>query len=259
MEFSNEFRVGVPVAEAWAALTTLERVAPCMPGAQLTGVEGDEHQGTIKVKVGPVTAQYKGVASFESQDPEAHRAVLVASGRDTRGQGNASARVEAQLTPDGDGTLVSVATKLTITGKIAQFGRGIIADVSDKLLQTFATNLEKELTSNTLPADGDGPAAGAGGAVMPAEVAAPDLPEAPVEPAAGPERPGAEAYGPDTLATETGEAAPASAPVDTAEVDTVEVEAIDLLAVAQGAILKRLVPVMVAVVVLAALVAWLLF
>jgi carbon monoxide dehydrogenase subunit G len=151
MHFTNEFRVGVPVAQAWAVLTSVERIAPCMPGAELTGVEGDQYQGTIKIKLGPVTAQYQGVASFEALDPAAHRAVLTASGRDTRGQGNARARIVAQLVPDGDVTNVSVGTELTITGKIAQFGRGMITDVSDKLLQRFAANLEAELTA-TRPA-----------------------------------------------------------------------------------------------------------
>lgn len=237
MDFTNEFRVGVPVAEAWAALTSLERIAPCMPGAQLTGVDGDEHQGTIKVKVGPVTAQYQGVASFESRDAEAHRAVLVASGRETRGQGNASARIVAELAPDGDGTLVTVATALTITGRIAQFGRGLIADVSDKLLATFATNLEAELTRSAPDAAADADADAADG---------PDgLAHVPVEPDPGPTVPGAEAYGPDTLAAES-------------VVDTAEVEAIDLFEVARGPLLRRAVPIAAAVVVLLAVLAVLL-
>jgi uncharacterized protein len=152
MQFGNEFRVGVPVDEAWDVLTSVERIAPCMPGAELTGVEGDEYNGTVKVKVGPITAQYKGVASFESLDPDAHRAVLRARGREMRGQGNASARVVAQLTPEGDTTLVSIDTDLTITGKVAQFGRGVIADVSNQLIEVFATNLEATLAADR-PAD----------------------------------------------------------------------------------------------------------
>jgi carbon monoxide dehydrogenase subunit G len=244
VDFTNEFRVGVPVAEAWAALTSLERIAPCMPGARLTGVDGDEHQGTIKVKVGPVTAQYQGVASFESRDAEAHRAVLVASGRETRGQGNASARVVAQLAPDGDGTLVAVATALTITGRIAQFGRGLIADVSDKLLATFATNLEAELTRSA-----------------PAGAPAPDaLAHAPVEPDPGPTTPGAETYGPDTLAAESTvtETVSGDGVAAASMVDTAEVEAIDLFDVARGPLLRRALPVAAAVVVLVAVLAWLL-
>src|SRR5580658_8194472 len=106
MELKNEFRVSVPIDVAWAVLTDLERIAPCMPGAELREVEGDEYRGIVKVKVGPITAQYKGKASFVDLNPTDHRAVLVAEGRDTRGQGNATATVRAELDPDGDGTLV---------------------------------------------------------------------------------------------------------------------------------------------------------
>src|ERR1700674_263346 len=106
MELTNEFRVGVPPAVAWAVLTDVERIAPCMPGAQLLEVEGDEYRGVVKVKVGPITAQYNGRASFVERDATAWRAVLKADGRDTRGQGNASALITATLVPDGDGTIV---------------------------------------------------------------------------------------------------------------------------------------------------------
>jgi carbon monoxide dehydrogenase subunit G len=130
MELTNDFRVGVPVEQAWAVLTDVELIAPCMPGAQLQEVEGDEYRGIVKVKVGPITAQYKGAARFAERDDAAHRAVLRAEGRDTRGQGNANATITATLTPDGDGTAVSVVTDLTVTGRVAQFGRGVMADVS---------------------------------------------------------------------------------------------------------------------------------
>jgi carbon monoxide dehydrogenase subunit G len=142
MDFTNEFRVSLPVGPAWALLTDLERIAPCMPGAQLTGVEGEEYSGVVKVKVGPMTVQYKGVASFEEQDADARTAVLRARGRDVRGQGNADARITARLVPDGDGTRVTVETRLTITGKVAQFGKGMIAEISKKLLAQFAEALE---------------------------------------------------------------------------------------------------------------------
>jgi carbon monoxide dehydrogenase subunit G len=133
----------VPVEQAWAVLTDVERIAPCLPGAQLQEIEGDEYRGIVKVKVGPITAQYKGKANFVEKDDAAHRAVLAATGRDTRGQGNASATIVAQLTPQGDGTHVSVLTDLTVTGKVAQFGRGVLADVSAKLLGQFVDNLER--------------------------------------------------------------------------------------------------------------------
>src|SRR3954467_12589027 len=105
MKLENEFRVDVPVEEAWRVLLDVERIAPCMPGAQLQEVEGDEYRGIVKVKVGPITAQYKGAASFIERDEVNHKAVLRAEGRDTRGQGNANATITATLTPDGEGTL----------------------------------------------------------------------------------------------------------------------------------------------------------
>jgi carbon monoxide dehydrogenase subunit G len=147
MELTNEFHVSVPIDVAWAVLTDLERVAPCMPGAELQEVEGDEYRGIVKVKVGPITAQYKGTAKFIEKDDEHHRAVLLAEGRDTRGQGNASATVTAEATPDKDGTTVSIVTELTITGKVAQFGRSVMADVSAKMLGEFADRLEADVLS----------------------------------------------------------------------------------------------------------------
>ncbi len=141
MELTNEFRVGVPVERAWDVLTDVERIAPCLPGAELQEIEGDEHRGIVKVKVGPITAQYKGSATFVEREAP-NRAVLRAEGRETRGQGGASATITATLTPDGDGTKVVVTTDLTVTGKVAQFGRGVLADVSSKLLGQFVDCLE---------------------------------------------------------------------------------------------------------------------
>lgn len=147
MELTNDFNVSVPVEEAWAVLTDVERIAPCLPGAQLQEVEGDEYRGIVKVKVGPITAQYKGAATFIERDDTAHRAVLKAEGRDTRGQGNASATITATLVADGEGTAVKVVTDLTVTGKVAQFGRGVLADVSAKLLTQFVDCLEADLSA----------------------------------------------------------------------------------------------------------------
>jgi carbon monoxide dehydrogenase subunit G len=170
VELTNEFRVPVAVEQAWLLLTDVERIAPCMPGAQLEEIEGDEYRGSVKVKVGPITAQYKGKANFVERDEAAHRAVLRAEGRGT--QGNASATITATLTAEGDGgTHVVVTTDLTVTGRVAQFGRGIMADVSAKLLDQFVACLETEVL--------------AGGAATPAEAPAPA--EAPVAGAAGPE------------------------------------------------------------------------
>jgi len=154
MKLENEFRVDVPVEEAWRVLLDVERIAPCMPGAQLQEVEGDEYRGIVKVKVGPITAQYKGVARITESDDADHRVVIRAEGRDTRGQGNASATTTAVLQPDGDGTRVSIDSDVTITGKVAQFGRGVIADVSAKLLDQFVACLERDVLSSA----GDHPA-----------------------------------------------------------------------------------------------------
>lgn len=145
MELQNDFTVNVAVDKAWALLTDLEQIAPCMPGAKLEGVEGDTYLGLVKVKVGPITMSYKGTASFVERDDEKYYAVLRAEGRDTRGQGNAAAMIMAQLEPVGDRTKVSVVTDLNITGKVAQFGRGALADVSTKLLGQFVERLEADL------------------------------------------------------------------------------------------------------------------
>src|SRR6267378_3712784 len=118
MELSNEFVVPVAIDEAWRLLTDVERIAPCMPGAELQEIEGDEYRGIVKVKVGPITAQYKGKASFIERDEANGKAVLRAEGRDTRGQGNANATITAQLVPDGEGTHVTVTTDLTVTGRV---------------------------------------------------------------------------------------------------------------------------------------------
>jgi len=148
MELTNEFRVALPVERAWAVLTDVERIAPCLPGAQLQEVEGDEYRGVVKVKVGPITAQYKGQAMFLSRDADNHVAVLRAEGRETRGQGNANATITATLTPDDGGTAVAITTDLTITGRVAQFGRGVLADVSAKLLDQFVADLEKTVLAD---------------------------------------------------------------------------------------------------------------
>ncbi len=143
MELSNEFVVGLPVIGTWEVLTDVERIAPCLPGAELREVDGDDYKGIVKVKVGPISVQYQGLAHFVEKDDSSHRAVLRAQGRETRGQGNANATITAVLEPSGDATRVSLTTDLQITGKVAQFGRGVLADVSTKLLEQFVENLER--------------------------------------------------------------------------------------------------------------------
>jgi carbon monoxide dehydrogenase subunit G len=148
MDLNHEFIVNVPVNDAWIILTDLERIAPCLPGAQLTEVEGDTYRGQVKVKVGPIVAQFKGQASFVTRDDLAHTASLKGEGRDTTGKGTASAIITAQLTSvTPTSTKCTVVTELTISGKVAQFGRGALADVSDKLLKQFSENLNQLIAS----------------------------------------------------------------------------------------------------------------
>jgi hypothetical protein len=212
MELNNETEVKAPIEEVWAAFTDVERIAPCLPGAQLQEIEGDEFRGIVKVKVGPITAQYKGKAMFLEQNKDEWRVKLKADGRDTRGAGNASAVITATLAPLSEAsTKLNVDTDLTITGKVAQFGRGAIADVSAKLMGQFADNVEKMLESG--PADSS---------------AAPAAPTA-----------------------ETAESAVVSAPAAASEakptvrkIDSPEPEAVDLLEVAGTPMLKRVAPVL---------------
>ena len=216
MDLNHQFTVNVPIAEAWVILTDLERIAPCLPGAQLTEVEGDIYRGQVKIKVGPILAQFKGQASFVSRDDVAHKATLKGEGRDTTGKGNASALITAELTSvSPTSTTCTVHTDLTISGKVAQFGRGALADVSDKLLAQFSENLNQLITS------------------------APST-STPTTAAAAP--------------TETAAPAPSEQPA-IRMINSPEVAPLDLLGTAGAPILKRAIPALIAVVaVVAALV-----
>ena len=151
MEINNSFEVKAPIDVAWATLTDLARIAPCLPGATLTSVEGDIYKGHVTVKVGPIVAKFGGQAIFQERNDTEHRAVLKGDGRDSTGKGNASAIITAQLeVVDANTTRCTVTTDLTITGKIAQFGRGALADVSDKLLKQFVINLETTVLSQEI-------------------------------------------------------------------------------------------------------------
>jgi len=153
MDLHHEFTVPVPASDAWRILTDLERLAPCLPGAQLTEVEGEIYRGQVKVKVGPILAQFKGQASFVSRDDANFLASLKAEGRDTTGKGNASATITARLDPVTDTSAkCTVDTQLNISGKVAQFGRGALADVSDKLLLQFVDNLNSLIASQPVTA-----------------------------------------------------------------------------------------------------------
>ncbi len=145
MQLENSFTVPVPIDEAWRVLLDIERIAPCMPGAALDSVTGDDFTGRVKVKLGPINLTYQGKASFVEKDEAAHRAVIDAKGKDQRGNGTAAATVTAKLQAEGSITRVDVLTDLNITGRPAQFGRGVMTDVGNKLLGQFADKLAAQL------------------------------------------------------------------------------------------------------------------
>jgi carbon monoxide dehydrogenase subunit G len=216
MELVNDFTVDVPIDEAWKTLTDVERIAPCLPGAQLQEVEGDVYRGIVKVKVGPILAQFKGQATFLERDDANHRAVLKAEGRDTGGKGNAAALITALLEPvDDSQTKVTVTTDLTITGKVAQFGRGALADVSTKLLHQFVDELENTVLH---PDEADG------SATTPGESGPAPTP---------------------ATSTETAPEASRNGDPTVRRVDHADAEPVDLVDVAGGAVLKRLAPIAV--------------
>ncbi|MGZ6778144.1 MAG: SRPBCC family protein [Mycobacterium sp.] len=152
MKIANEFTVSAPIDDAWNVLTDLEQVIPLMPGAQMTGRDGDDVLGKVKVKVGPVTSEFSGKVHFVEQDRAAHRAVIDGKGKEARGTGNATATVTAQLHDAGDHTRVTVDTDLKVVGKLAQFGSGMLQQVSEKLLGQFVESLEAKLAAESAPA-----------------------------------------------------------------------------------------------------------
>jgi uncharacterized protein len=155
IELDNTFTVPVPPEQAWDVLLDVERIAPCMPGASVTSVEGDEVQGQVKVKLGPLSLTYKGTAKFVEKNAETRTIGLDATGKETRGAGTASANVQAVLKPgDNDGsTLVTIHTSLNVTGRPAQFGRSLLPEVSGKLIAQFASNLEALINADNAPAE----------------------------------------------------------------------------------------------------------
>jgi carbon monoxide dehydrogenase subunit G len=243
MKIEDQFRVDVPIEEAWRVLLDVERIAPCMPGAQLQEIEGDEYRGVVKVKVGPISAQYKGAARILEADEDARRIVLKGEGRDTRGQGNASATVTVLLEPDGDGTRVAVDTDLNVTGKVAQFGRGVMADVSSKLLGQFVACLEVNVLGGD-PTEAEAVTASASDNGDRSESAASASTES-EPPVAG----AASAVGAGASA---GSAPPASSGVRV--IDSPEAQPVDLMDAAGGALAKRLVPLLAGVTLLAILI-----
>jgi carbon monoxide dehydrogenase subunit G len=152
MKIANEFTVSAPIEDAWDVLTDLEQVIPLMPGAQMTGRDGDDVLGKVRVKVGPVTSEFSGKVHFVEQNRDEHRAVIDGKGKESRGTGNAAATVTAQLHDAGDHTRVTVDTDLKVVGKLAQFGSGMLQQVSEKLLGEFVDSLEAKLAADNEPA-----------------------------------------------------------------------------------------------------------
>jgi carbon monoxide dehydrogenase subunit G len=163
MKLENEFTVPAPVERAWEVLLDVERVAPCLPGATLEGSEGDEHKGTMTIRIGPITARYSGTVKIEEADESAHRAVMRAQARDARGQGTAAATITSTMEEVEGGTRVHVETDMRVTGPAAQFGRGVMQDVSAKLMGRFADCLAEQIAGAPVAApagpDGRAPAA----------------------------------------------------------------------------------------------------
>jgi uncharacterized protein len=217
MKITNEFTVHTPIDHAWKLLTDLEAIAPCMPGAALTGLEGDSYKGKVKVKVGPVISEFAGTARFTEKSDADYRAAIDAKGRDARSGGNAAAVVTAVLQPSGpDSTTVSVETDLKITGKLAQFGSGMIKEVSSKLLAQFVTNLEAKLATES-DASAASPAAASASAASPGTASASAAsPAAASASAASPGAASTPAASPAAASVPAGSAIPAPAPADEA-------------------------------------------
>jgi uncharacterized protein len=220
----NEFTVNRPIEEAWPLITDIERIAPCLPGAELQEVEGETYRGVVKVKLGAISSQFKGEAHFIERDDENYRAVIKGTGRDTGGRGNASAEISAQaesLSPTS--TRVAVTTDLHITGKVAQFGRGIMGDVSSKLMAQFADNLNEMIDEQ---------------GVMPTP-AADDAASAAMETTADDG---------STASNGTADADAASVKPQIRKIEGPATQPIDLMEVGGSSLIKRIAPALIAIV-----------
>lgn len=231
MELTNEFVIDRPIDETWKILNDLEFIAPCMPGAQLTEIEGDEYRGLVKIKVGPITANYKGKASFIEQDAENKVARLKAEGRDPR-QGNANAMVTAKMNEVGTNqTNVSIHTDLGLSGKIASFGRGAIEDVSKKILGQFTDNLRDKLAAEGSVDEGE------------SESAASSENDSAAASGSGGSIGEAASSGTGSTSASTSASESASEPSSgVRKIDGPEAEPVDILAVSGSSMLKRVIP-----------------
>lgn len=206
MDLEHVFTVPMPVAEAWTAFNDLELIAPCFPGAVITSVDGDDFTGTAKIKLGPIALLYTGKGTWLERDEGARRVVIEANGKDKRGNGTAGATITAHLREDGPGTRVVVNTDLKITGRPAQFGRGVIQDVGTKILDQFADCLSTRL---------GGEALGAPAAAVAEAAATATVPESHL-PAAGPEGDGQGAPATEAPAAAPAEGLAGAGPADAA-------------------------------------------
>ncbi len=255
MQLEHSFTVPVGVEDAWIVLLDIERIAPCLPGAAIDSVDGDDFTGTVKVKLGPIAITYKGKASFVEKDIGTHRVVIDARGRESRGNGTANAKITATLTQDGASTTVDVVTDLDITGKPAQFGRGVMVDVGNKLIGQFADCLAGKL------ADGPHSAAEPAPSVLPPAVidsaVAPTVVESAVVEQSPPEHADSADSDRDLNGAASAQALPIrESPRRVTHSPTPQVEPINLIESAGPAIAKRLVPVVGAAVLLVFFLRW---
>ena len=253
MKLESTFHIEAPIEKAWEALNTPEMIAPCFPGATLTEYEGDSFSGTVKVKLGPISLTYKGKGTYVTRDADAHKVVIEANGRDSRGNGTASATVTGSMVADGpDKTAVTMVTDMTITGRPAQFGRGVISDVADKIIGQFAACVAEKLTpqADAAPTAGTAasgtPAAGAAATNAAANGfangsgsagTAAKAPSAPSEASV------AAATGVHAAPVTSGPNAPTPMARPSGPMKS-EIDAIDLLDTAGAPVLKRLAPVL---------------
>ncbi len=246
MQLENKFTIEAPIENAWEALNTPEMIAPCFPGATLTEYEGDSFTGTVKVKLGPISLTYKGKGTYVTRDESAHKVVIEATGRDSRGNGTASATVTGSMTADGpDKTAVTMLTDMTITGRPAQFGRGVISDVADKIIGQFSACVAEKLTPQATEAPADPAPAGT------ASSAAPTTTTSASPNGSASSTPTGSGTATGTVPTKPATAAPAVASVNKPTPMASpsgpmksEIDAIDLLDTAGAPVLKRLAPVL---------------
>jgi carbon monoxide dehydrogenase subunit G len=233
MKLENEFTVGAPVERAWEVMLDMERVAPCLPGAAIESSDGDEHVGTMAIKIGPITSRYRGTVRVLEADEAARRAVMRAQARDQRGQGTAAATITSTMESVPGGTRVRVETDMQVTGPAAQFGRGVMQDVSAKLMRRFAEHLADEIAEGRaeIGASADEPvASGTAGIRLPpgpAAAAAEAAARGGVTASGAPSRSGASPSAADDVASRR---RPAE-------------DVLDLGAVGREAVLKRVAPV----------------